>query len=79
MLPCRVDLHPRCDIHGKTGSFGQTQMANQGESPHQQQVRQLQRHTISHGGLRDDARRDSSSAAGETSEGEYRKPTLDVD
>ena len=51
MLPCRMDLHPRHGVHGKIGSFGQTQMANRGESPHQRQVRQLRRHTISHGGL----------------------------
>ena len=51
LLTVNMDLHPRRGIHGKTGSFGQAGTANRWESPHQRQVRQLQRHTISHGGL----------------------------
>ena len=28
--PCRMDLHPRRGIHGKTGTFGQMLMTNRG-------------------------------------------------
>ena len=72
MLPCRMDLHPRRGIHGKTGGFGQAHMASQGESPRQQQVRQASA-TLS---VMEVSRGDYSSAAGETSEGRTASPRL---